>query len=136
MAGGGGMDLSRPGPDRRGPLDAGLGEILAEGMEARFGLHERAAARMRRAWDELGLRPVPVRPDLEAWTLSALWFPDGVDAALVGRIGAEGVIVAGGLHPAIRTRYFLVGHMGYAATRPEMLDRTVEAVRHALGARP
>lgn len=117
-------------------LDVGLGEILAEGMEARFGFHERAAARMRGAWDELGLRPVPVRPDLEAWTLSALWFPDGVDATLVGRILREGVIVAGGLHPEIRTRYFRVGHMGYAATRPEMLDRTAQAVRQALVAKP
>jgi alanine-glyoxylate transaminase/serine-glyoxylate transaminase/serine-pyruvate transaminase len=117
-------------------LDTGLGEILAGGMAERFAAHERAAARMRRAWDELGLRPVPVRPDLEAWTLSALWFPDGVDAALVGRILREGVIVAGGLHPEIRSRYFRVGHMGYAATRPEMLDRTVDAVRRALGTKP
>jgi alanine-glyoxylate transaminase/serine-glyoxylate transaminase/serine-pyruvate transaminase len=117
-------------------LDVGLREIEADGMPARFAVHERAAARMRRDWGELGLRPVPVRPDLEAWTLSALWFPDGVDATLVGRILREGVIVAGGLHPEIRTRYFRVGHMGYAATRPEMLDRTAEAVRRALGTKP
>jgi alanine-glyoxylate transaminase/serine-glyoxylate transaminase/serine-pyruvate transaminase len=105
-------------------------------MEARFAAHARAAERMRRAWEDLGLRPVPVRPELLACTLSALWFPDGVDAALVGRILREGVIVAGGLHPAIRTRYFRVGHMGYAVTRPEMLDRTVDAVRQALGTTP
>ncbi|HEX6852462.1 MAG TPA: aminotransferase class V-fold PLP-dependent enzyme [Candidatus Polarisedimenticolaceae bacterium] len=117
-------------------LDTGLGEMLAGGIEERFAAHERAAERMRRAWDDLGLRPVPVRRELLAWTLSALWFPDGVDAALVGRILREGVIVAGGLHPAIRTRYFRVGHMGYAATRPEMLDRTVDAVRRGLAAKP
>ena len=117
-------------------LDVGLAEILAEGMPARFALHDRAAARMREGWDGLGLRPVPLRRELEARTLSALWYPDGVDAALVGRIAAEGVVVAGGLHPALRTRYFRVGHMGYAATRPEMLERTVEAVRNALVTRP
>lgn len=117
-------------------LDVGLGEILAEGMDERFAIHERAALHLRRSWQGLGLHPVPVRPELEAFTLSALWFPDRVDATLVSRIGALGVIVAGGLHPAIRTRYFRVGHMGYAATRPEMLERTVEAVARGLAAKP
>ena len=59
----------------------------------------------------------------------------GVDAALVGRILEHGVVVAGGLHPAIRDRYFRVGHMGYAASQPEMLRRTVVAVCAALAER-
>ena len=85
---------------------------------------------MRAAWAALGLRPVP--GDLAANTLSALYFPEGVDATLVAKIAARGVTVAGGLHPAIRTQYFRVGHMGYAVTRPDMLERTVEAVAGAL----
>ena len=43
-----------------------------------------------------------------------------------------GVVVAGGLHPAIRSEYFRVGHMGYCITQPEMLRRTVRAIADAL----
>jgi alanine-glyoxylate transaminase/serine-glyoxylate transaminase/serine-pyruvate transaminase len=76
-----------------------------------------------------------VRPELEANTLSALRYPAGVDASLVGRVIAKGVVVAGGLHPAIKDQYFRVGHMGYSATQPEHLDRALKAIEDALGAR-
>lgn len=109
-------------------LRAGLEEILEGGIDARITVHERAASAMRAAWEALGLQPVPVRGELIANTLSALCYPEGVDASLVGKIAARGVIVAGGLHPEIRETYFRVGHMGYAATREDMLTRTVEAV--------
>jgi alanine-glyoxylate transaminase / serine-glyoxylate transaminase / serine-pyruvate transaminase len=115
-------------------LAVGLTEILADGMEARFALHERGARAMRAAWDVLGLHQVPSRQANMAHTLSALRFPAGVDASLVGKIGERGVIVAGGLHPAIRSEYFRVGHMGYALTRTDYLMRTVEAVAGALDA--
>lgn len=111
-------------------LEAGLGEILEEGIEARIAAHERTGDAMRAAWSALGLRAVP--GPLTANTLSALYFPEGVDAGLLPRIAARGVTVAGGLHPAIRTKYFRVGHMGYAVTRPDMLERTIEAVAGAL----
>jgi alanine-glyoxylate transaminase/serine-glyoxylate transaminase/serine-pyruvate transaminase len=113
-------------------LDVGLGEILADGVEARVAAHERAARAMRAAWAALGLQEVPVEDGLRANTLSALWFPEGVGPAIVPEIAARGVVVAGGLHPAIRDRTFRVGHMGYAATRPEILLSTVEAIEGAL----
>jgi alanine-glyoxylate transaminase/serine-glyoxylate transaminase/serine-pyruvate transaminase len=113
-------------------LRTGLSEILEDGMEARFALHERAGGAMRSAWRVLGLDLVQADEDLAANTLSALRYPDGVDASVVGKIAARGVIVAGGLHPEIRNEYFRVGHMGYAATREDMLLRTVEAVGGAL----
>ncbi len=113
-------------------LAVGLSEILADGMEARFALHERGARALREAWSALGLRPVPAREQNAANTLSALHFPAGVDASLVARIAERGVSVAGGLHPAIRTQYFRVGHMGYALTRADYLMRTVEAIAGGL----
>lgn len=111
-------------------LEAGLGEILADGIESRIAAHARTGAALRAAWTALGLRSVA--GDHAANTLSALYFPEGVDATLVAKIAARGVTVAGGLHPAIRTQYFRVGHMGYAVTRPDMLERTVAAVAQAL----
>jgi alanine-glyoxylate transaminase/serine-glyoxylate transaminase/serine-pyruvate transaminase len=113
-------------------LASGHGEILEEGMEARFALHERGALALRAAWQVLGLRPVPTREQNAASTLSALRFPAGVDASLVARVAERGVYVAGGLHPAIRSEYFRVGHMGYALTRTDYLMRCVEALASGL----
>ncbi len=112
-------------------LEAGLGEILEDGIAARIAAHERAAAALHNAWRALGLRSVP-REAVTANTLSVLLFPEGIDSALLPRIAARGVIVAGGLHPAVKTTSFRIGHMGYTVTRPDYLRRTVEAVGGAL----
>ena len=113
-------------------LDVGLREILEEGIEARVACHERAGRALRAAWSAMELAPVPARGDLQANTLSALWYPVGAGPSLVARIAERGVAVAGGLHPEIRDRYFRVGHMGYAVTRPDMLVQTVEAIEAGL----
>jgi alanine-glyoxylate transaminase/serine-glyoxylate transaminase/serine-pyruvate transaminase len=113
-------------------LEVGLREILAGGMRSRFDLHGRAGRAMRAAWRGMGLALVPTREELAANTLSAIKLPPRVDPSVVGEILAQGVIVAGGLHPAIRNTYFRVGHMGYAATQPDMLYRTVMAIGIAL----
>jgi len=101
-------------------------------MEARFALHQRGARAIRAAWAALGLWPLATRAENLAHTLSALRFPAGVDASLVGRVAERGVLVAGGLHPAIRSEYFRVGHMGYTLTRTDQMMRTVEAIADAL----
>ena len=114
-------------------LEAGLEEILATGIEARVEAHARAAAAMRAAWSALGLRLVPRTEAVTGNTLSVLYLPEGVDgAALLLKIAARGVFVAGGLHPAVKTTSFRVGHMGYTVTRPDFLRRAVEAVGGAL----
>jgi alanine-glyoxylate transaminase/serine-glyoxylate transaminase/serine-pyruvate transaminase len=64
--------------------------------------------------------------------LSVLLYPEGIDATLIPKIAARGVTVAGGLHPAVRTTSFRIGHMGYTVTRPDYLKKTVEAVAEAM----
>ena len=114
-------------------LEAGLGEILATGIEARIEAHASAASAMRAAWNALGLRFVPLTEAVTGNTLSVLYLPEGIDgAALLPRIAARGVLAAGGLHPALRTTSFRVGHMGYTVTRPDFLRRAVDAVGGAL----
>lgn len=119
-------------------LAVGLREIVeategeTTGVDAAVARHARGARAMRAAWAALGLTPVPRDPGLAAHTLSALWLPEGVDATLPAKVAARGVLVAGGLHPAIRTRYFRVGHMGWVLTRPDLLARTVRAIGGAL----
>jgi alanine-glyoxylate transaminase/serine-glyoxylate transaminase/serine-pyruvate transaminase len=118
-------------------LAAALREIEGEGVAGRVGRHAHAAGALRAAWLELGLRLLPVRPDLAANTLSALCLPaerGAPDAAaVVAAIGARGVTVAAGLLPEIKSRYFRVGHMGWVIGRPDLLRRTVAAVAGALG---
>ena len=113
-------------------LETGLREILEAGIEARIAAHARTAAALRAAWRTLGLRTVPKTEAVTGNTLSVLLFPDGIDASLLPKIAARGVVVAGGLHPAVKATFFRVGHMGYTVTRPDYLRRTVEAVAGAL----
>jgi alanine-glyoxylate transaminase/serine-glyoxylate transaminase/serine-pyruvate transaminase len=44
--------------------------------------------------------------------MTAPYFPEDVDRGVLAHIKAEGVILAGGLHPEIRAEYFRIGHMG------------------------
>jgi alanine-glyoxylate transaminase/serine-glyoxylate transaminase/serine-pyruvate transaminase len=111
-------------------LNVSLGEILREGMAARFARHRLLGEAFRAAMAALGLDQVPVSLDKAAHTLSAVYYPDGVDAALLKHVLEAGVILAGGLHPAIRARYFRIGHMG-AVTAADILA-TVGAIEQGL----
>lgn len=110
-------------------LDTSLAGLLAEGMPAVWARHAAAAARLRAGWDALGLSRVADPP---ANALSALYWPDRVDAGALGPIAARGAIVAGGLHPALRTRTFRVGHLGVVTRDTDALRRTLEAVGRGL----
>jgi alanine-glyoxylate transaminase/serine-glyoxylate transaminase/serine-pyruvate transaminase len=111
-------------------LNVSLGQILTEGMEARFLRHRRLSGAFKSGMAALRLQEVPVRPALCAHTLTGLYYPEGTGVALLGLIGDAGVIVAGGLHPDIKARYFRVGHMG-AVTEADILS-TVGAIERAL----
>jgi alanine-glyoxylate transaminase/serine-glyoxylate transaminase/serine-pyruvate transaminase len=111
-------------------LNVSLGQILEEGMAARFARHSRLARAVRAAVEALGLRQVPVSADLTASTLTAPYYPEGVDASFLKYVGEEGAILAGGLHPAIKARYFRIGHMG--AVSPSDVLSTVGALERGL----
>ncbi|MBN1318234.1 MAG: alanine--glyoxylate aminotransferase family protein, partial [Anaerolineales bacterium] len=93
-------------------LNISLAQILEEGMEARFERHAVVGRAVKAAIGALGLGEVPVRPEISANTLTAPLYPEGVDSSVLGRINQAGVILAGGLHPAIKDKYFRIGHMG------------------------
>ena len=94
-------------------LNVSLGQILAEGMDVRFKRHEALSRAFQRAMAALGLGQVPLKAEYAAHTMSAPLYPEGVAAGeLLPRIGAAGVMLAGGLHPANKAEYFRIGHMG------------------------
>ncbi len=111
-------------------LEVSLGRICAEGIDARTARHARIAKAFRAAWRALGLSMLPKTDDIAAHTMSAVWYPDGIDASFVGRAREEGVVLAGGLHPDAKTKYFRVGHMG--AVDASDTVATVAAIERAL----
>jgi alanine-glyoxylate transaminase/serine-glyoxylate transaminase/serine-pyruvate transaminase len=113
-------------------LNVSLGQILEEGMEARFARHRRLSAALKAAVAALGMDQVPVAPGRTATTLTAPYYPGGVDASVLAHINRAGVILAGGLHPEIKARYFRIGHMG-AVTASDILA-TVGAIEQGLAA--
>jgi alanine-glyoxylate transaminase/serine-glyoxylate transaminase/serine-pyruvate transaminase len=114
-------------------LEVSLGLILEEGLATRFERHRRLGRAFRAAMHALGLDMIPKSEAVAAGTLSAPRYPAGVDgASFLGRVGAAGVIIAGGLLPEIKGEYFRVGHMG-AVNAGDILA-TVGAIETALGA--
>ena len=94
-------------------LNVSLGLILQEGMEARFERHALVSRACKAAIKALGLGQVPVSDDAAATTMTAPRFPEGVTKEdLLPRVKAAGVVLAGGLHPKIKSEYFRIGHMG------------------------
>lgn len=114
-------------------LNVSLGQILAEGMDARFARHGRISRAVKAAVSALGLGQVPARPEIAAHTMTAPRFPTGVAGpAFLTSAAQSGVTLAGGLHPAIRAEYFRIGHMG-AVTGGDVLA-VMGAVEAALAA--
>jgi alanine-glyoxylate transaminase / serine-glyoxylate transaminase / serine-pyruvate transaminase len=112
-------------------LNVSLGLILREGMETRFARHTRISRACRAAIEALGLSQVPASPEVAATTMTAPRYPDGVAGVeFLGKAKAAGVVLAGGLHPAIKSEYFRIGHMG-AVSQGDVLA-TIGAIESAL----
>jgi len=94
-------------------LHVSLNQILQEGLAARTARHRRISKVFKSALLALNLEQVPQNPDIAAATMTAPYYPQGIQPAeFLSRVSAEGVVLAGGLHPEIRTKYFRIGHMG------------------------
>ena len=111
-------------------LHESLRQILAEGMDARVARHKRISDAFKAGLQVIGLKQVPARAEVAATTMSAVYYPDGIDAKLLGKVRERGVVLAGGLHPAIRDKYFRVGHMGVVSHAD--ISATLSAIEGAL----
>jgi alanine-glyoxylate transaminase/serine-glyoxylate transaminase/serine-pyruvate transaminase len=112
-------------------LEVSLKQILQEGLEQRFARHQKIAQALRSAFVSMGLRQIPLNDDIAANTLSAPYYPEGVNGPdLLKHISNEGIIVAGGLHVDLKSEYFRIGHMG-AVNANDILS-TIGAMERAL----
>ena len=92
-------------------------EIMrAEGLEGIYTRHEAIAAYTRDRVKGLGLKLVPVDPARASNTVTAVWWPDGVDGSAIGKRAREefGVVLGGG-QGKLRGKIFRIGHMGYVS---------------------
>ena len=111
-------------------LNVSLKQILAEGLENRFERHRCTGKAFRAAIKALGLKQLAVE-GYEANTLSAPFYPAGVKPSdFLGAVNREGIVLAGGLYPELKNKYFRIGHMG-KVTRDDVLI-TIAAIERAL----
>ncbi|KAF7356839.1 Aminotran-5 domain-containing protein [Mycena venus] len=103
----------------------------APSLEERFELHRAASKQIKDTATQLGLKQLALEPAFAAMGMTALYFPDGMSAAdVIPKFGAKGIIVAGGLHAAIKDKYFRVGHMGITAVDGQRGD--IQSITNAL----
>jgi alanine-glyoxylate transaminase/serine-glyoxylate transaminase/serine-pyruvate transaminase len=94
-------------------LNVSLGQILEEGLEARFARHAALSRACKAGVSALGLSQVPLEPDFAAHTMTAPRYPRGMNGPdFLARVSRAGAVLAGGLLPSIRGEYFRIGHMG------------------------
>lgn len=94
-------------------LETSLKIICKEGMAKRVKRHQNLAKSFRAGIASLNLEILPKKNTIAAHTLTAVYYPEGVDgAALSAKMVDSNVIIAGGLLPEIKGTYFRIGHMG------------------------
>jgi len=95
-------------------MDAAFPILRAEGLEGIFTRHEAVADYTRQRVKSLGLKLVPVNEQFASNTVTAVWWPDGVDGkALAKRAREEHGVVLGGGQGKLDGKIFRVGHLGY-----------------------
>ncbi|KAJ7880301.1 pyridoxal phosphate-dependent transferase [Mycena olivaceomarginata] len=100
-------------------------------LEERFELHRKASQQIKDTAAELGLKQLALKPAFAAQGMTALYFPEGVSAGdVLPKLGAKGIVVAGGLHGAIKDKYFRIGHMGITAVEGQRGD--IQSITTAL----
>lgn len=118
-------------------LQAALNAILegSTSLEDRFKAHKEASKRFKDEMTSLGFGFVPLNRDIAANGMSAVKFPKGISAAdIVPKLAEKDIVVAGGLHKAIATTYFRVGHMGITAVEAARgdVERVIKGVKEVL----
>jgi len=94
-------------------LETSLKIICKEGMSQRVNRHQHLANAFRAGISALNLEVLPKTNQAAANTLTAIYYPKGIDGpALLSKIAENNVIIAGGLLSEIKNTYFRIGHMG------------------------
>ena len=119
-------------------LETSLKIICKEGMSERVKRHQSLAKAFRAGITALNLKILPKTNLVAANTLTAVYYPKGIDgAALSAKMVDSNVIIAGGLLPEIKATYFRIGHMGSVSANDLIavlaaLERALIALGHTV----
>ena len=95
-------------------MDKAFELLRAEGLEGIFTRHEDVAAYTRERVKSLGLKLVPVNEQFASNTVTAAWWPEGIDAkAMSKRAREEFGVVLGGGQGKLEGKIFRIGHLGW-----------------------
>jgi len=110
-------------------LREALNQIFDEGVEKRFERHRVLSEAFRKSMEALGFKLVAER-GYEADTVTALYYPEGIDDVKFRDLVAErNILVSPGFGP-LRGKTFRVGHMGNISIND--LIAAVSAIEYAL----
>jgi aspartate aminotransferase-like enzyme len=119
-------------------MDRAFELMHAEGLESIFTRHEAAGRYVRSRAQELGLRIVPVDERYASNTVTAVWWPDGVDGKAISKRAREecGVVLGGG-QGKLEGKIFRVGHLGWfshedLSSALDVVQRLLEEARTAV----
>ncbi|AQZ15208.1 AGX1 (YFL030W) [Zygosaccharomyces parabailii] len=113
-------------------LDVALQEILQEGLEKRWAAHKKTSDWFKgKLTQELGLKLVS-EPEVSAHGLTAVYVDDPPKVSSF--LKQNGVVIAGGIHKQIASKYIRIGHMGVSAVDPKLnhIPRAYELIKQAL----
>jgi alanine-glyoxylate transaminase/serine-glyoxylate transaminase/serine-pyruvate transaminase len=119
-------------------LETSLKIICKEGMDKSVKRHRSLAKAFRAGIASLNLSILPKTNKIAANTLTAIYYPKGIDdLAFRSKMASDDVIIAGGLLSEIKTQYFRIGHMGSVSASDLVavlaaLERTLIALGHPL----
>lgn len=103
-----------------------------EAVAKRIQTHKEVSDKIKDTLEkDAGLKLVAKCRDCAAHGMSAIYLPDGVENTdLLPYMLQNNVALAGGIHKAIATRYFRMGHMGVSVTNPSLghIDYTLKTL--------
>ncbi|WVQ79654.1 hypothetical protein IAT38_001754 [Cryptococcus sp. DSM 104549] len=117
-------------------LHTSLKAITSTPIADRFAAHKEASAYVKDSLAEIGLEFVPQSREIAANGMTAVRFPKGVQAPdVLPKLAERDIVVAGGIHKAIASEYFRIGHMGVTAVDRKRgdLEKVIKGVKEVLG---
>lgn len=121
-------------------MDRALEMMRAEGMEGIYTRHEAIGNYARERVASLGLKLVALDPARASNTVTAVWWPEGVDGRAIGKRAREefGVVLGGG-QGKLQGKIFRVGHLGWVskediAAALDVVERLLDEARVASSA--
>ncbi len=119
-------------------LDKAFELMRAEGLDAIYARHAEIGAYTRERVKAMGLKLVPVDERFASNTVTAVWWPEGVDGRAIARRAREefGVVLGGG-QGKLEGKIFRVGHMGWVkkedvAAALDVVERLLSEARAAV----